>query len=64
MAGDIAYSEAFGVPEKIDPLTTTNKAGLVARFEDAFAIIDAAGLCVFLMCATCSEIVLSCGLLI
>ena len=48
MAGDIAYSEAFGVPEKIDPLTTTNKPGLVARFEDAFAIIDAAGLCVFL----------------
>lgn len=48
MAGDIAYSEAFGVPEKIDPLTTENKPRLVKRFEDAFAIIDAAGLCVFL----------------
>jgi aldehyde:ferredoxin oxidoreductase len=48
MAGDIAYSEAFGVPEKIDPLTVENKPKLVKRFEDAFAIIDSAGLCVFL----------------
>jgi aldehyde:ferredoxin oxidoreductase len=48
MAGDIAYSEAFGVPEKINPLSIERKPELVARFEDAFAIIDAAGLCVFL----------------
>ena len=48
MAGDIAYSEVFGVPEKIDPLTIEDKPRLVYRFEDAFAIIDAAGLCVFL----------------
>jgi len=38
----------FGVPEKLDPLTTENKAALIKRFEDAFTIIDAAGLCVFL----------------
>ncbi|MBU0705049.1 MAG: aldehyde ferredoxin oxidoreductase C-terminal domain-containing protein, partial [Chloroflexi bacterium] len=48
MAGDIAYSEVFGVPEKLDPLTIEDKPRLVKLFEDAFALIDAAGLCVFL----------------
>jgi aldehyde:ferredoxin oxidoreductase len=48
MAGDIAYSEVFGVPEKLDPLDISDKPRLVKRFEDAFALIDAAGLCVFL----------------
>ena len=48
MEGDLAYSEVFGVPEKIDPLTTDRKPELIKRFEDAFALIDAAGLCVFL----------------
>jgi aldehyde:ferredoxin oxidoreductase len=48
MAGDLAYSEVFGVPEKIDPLTIKDKPWLIYRFQDAFAVIDAAGLCVFL----------------
>ncbi|MBS1249633.1 MAG: putative oxidoreductase YdhV [Chloroflexi bacterium] len=48
MAGDLAYAEVFGVPKKIDPLTIKNKAKLIKHWEDAFAIIDAAGLCVFL----------------
>jgi aldehyde:ferredoxin oxidoreductase len=48
MSGDIAYSEVFGVPEKIDPLSLENKAELVKRFEDAFTVIDSTGLCVFL----------------
>jgi len=48
MAGDIAYSEVFGVPEKLDPLTTENKPKLVIRYEDAFTLIDATGMCVFL----------------
>ncbi len=48
MAGDIAYAEVFGVPDPLDPLVTDDKPRLVMRFEDAFAIIDAAGLCVFL----------------
>ncbi len=48
MAGDLAYSEVFGVPEKIDPLSIEEKPRLLYRFEDAFALIDAAGLCVFL----------------
>jgi len=48
MAGDIAYAEVFGVPEKLDPLTIEDKPRLVKFFEDVFALIDAAGLCVFL----------------
>ncbi len=48
MAGDLAYAEVFGVPEKIDPLTIKNKPALIKHWEDAFAVIDAAGLCVFL----------------
>jgi aldehyde:ferredoxin oxidoreductase len=48
MAGDIAYSEVFGVPVKLDPVALENKAEIVKRFEDVFAVIDAVGLCVFL----------------
>jgi aldehyde:ferredoxin oxidoreductase len=48
MAGDTAYPEVFGVPERIDPLAVEGKPHLVHRFEDAFTVIDAAGLCVFL----------------
>lgn len=48
MSGDIAYSEVFGVPVKLDPLTTDRKPELVMRWEDAFVIIDSTGLCVFL----------------
>jgi len=48
MAGDLAYAEVFGVPEKLDPLTVEEKPRLIKRFEDAFAVVDAAGLCVFL----------------
>ncbi len=48
MAGDTAYPEVFGVPGKLDPLTIEGKPALVKQFEDIFAVIDAAGLCVFL----------------
>ncbi len=47
MAGDVAYTEVFGVPKKTDGLTTNGKAALVARYTDAFAVIDATGVCVF-----------------
>ena len=47
MAGDTAYTELFGVGKKIDGLTYEGKAQLTKRFQDLFAIIDAAGLCVF-----------------
>jgi aldehyde:ferredoxin oxidoreductase len=48
MAGDLAYMEVFGVPKKIDPLSTERKPWYIKHFEDLFTIIDAAGLCVFL----------------
>ncbi|MBU1662901.1 MAG: aldehyde ferredoxin oxidoreductase family protein [Chloroflexi bacterium] len=48
MAGDLAYAEVFGVPEKIDPLATKGKPALLIRFGNAFVSIDATGLCVFL----------------
>ncbi|MCP4415750.1 MAG: aldehyde ferredoxin oxidoreductase, partial [Chloroflexi bacterium] len=48
MSGDSAYPEVFGTPEKLDPLTIENKPALIMRYEDAFTLIDASGLCVFL----------------
>jgi aldehyde:ferredoxin oxidoreductase len=47
MAGDTAYTELFGVGRKTDGLTYDGKAQLTAYFQDLFALIDAAGLCVF-----------------
>jgi len=47
MEGDLAYVEVFGVPVKIDPLTADGKAELVSHYQDAFAIIDSGGICVF-----------------
>jgi aldehyde:ferredoxin oxidoreductase len=47
MAGDTAYTELFGVGSKTDGLTYEGKAELTKHFQDVFAIIDAAGLCVF-----------------
>ncbi len=40
-------SEILGVPEKTDPLVTDGKAGLVKAFQDATAVVDSAGICVF-----------------
>jgi aldehyde:ferredoxin oxidoreductase len=40
-------SEILGIPEKTDPLTTDGKAGLVKAFQDATAVVDSSGLCVF-----------------
>jgi len=48
MVGHLGYPEIFGFPAKTDPLTTKDKPGLVKLFEDVFAVVDAAGLCVFL----------------
>ena len=47
MAGDTAYTELFGVGTKTDGLTYEGKAALTKHFQDVFAIIDAAGMCVF-----------------
>jgi aldehyde:ferredoxin oxidoreductase len=48
MADDLAYAEVFGTPEKIESLTIEYKPELIMRYEDAFTLNDAAGLCVFL----------------
>ena len=40
-------SEILGIPEKTDPLATDGKAGLVKAFQDATAVFDSAGICVF-----------------
>jgi aldehyde:ferredoxin oxidoreductase len=40
-------SEIMGVPMKTDPLVTDGKAELVKAFQDATAIVDSTGLCVF-----------------
>jgi len=47
MEGDVAYEEVFGVPVKVDPLTTDGKPELVKRFQDSFVLIDSSGVCVF-----------------
>jgi aldehyde:ferredoxin oxidoreductase len=47
MRGDPAYFELLGVPTTMNPLTWEDKPPLVAKWQDLFCIIDAAGLCVF-----------------
>lgn len=40
-------SEVMGIPEKADPLTTEGKPELVKAFQDATAVVDSSGLCLF-----------------
>ncbi len=47
MRGDPAYFELLGVPVSADPHTWNDKPPLVAKWQDLFCVIDAAGLCVF-----------------
>jgi aldehyde:ferredoxin oxidoreductase len=47
MRADPAYIEILGVPMLIDPLTWEDKPRLVKDWQDVFAVIDSAGLCVF-----------------
>jgi len=47
MRGDSAYIELLGVPKLIDPLTWKDKIQIVKDWQDVFAAIDSAGLCVF-----------------
>ncbi|MGE5678815.1 MAG: aldehyde ferredoxin oxidoreductase C-terminal domain-containing protein, partial [Pseudomonadota bacterium] len=39
--------EILGVPTKIDPLVTTDKASWLKTFQDLTAVIDSAGICLF-----------------
>jgi aldehyde:ferredoxin oxidoreductase len=47
MRGDPAYFELLGVPVSADPHSWEDKPPLVAKWQDLFCVIDAAGLCVF-----------------
>ena len=47
LRGYTVSSEVMGVPEKTDPLVTEGKAALVKAFQDATAVVDSTGLCVF-----------------
>ena len=47
MRGDTAYTEILSVPFLIDPQAWEGKAELVMHYQDTFAVIDSAGLCVF-----------------
>ena len=40
-------SEVLGIPVKTDPLTAEGKPELVKAFQDATAVFDSAGICVF-----------------
>jgi aldehyde:ferredoxin oxidoreductase len=47
LRGYTVASEILGIPVKTDPLVTDGKAELVKAFQDATAIFDSAGICVF-----------------
>jgi aldehyde:ferredoxin oxidoreductase len=47
LRGYTVASEVMGIPVKTDPLVTEGKAGLVKAFQDATAVFDSAGVCVF-----------------
>ena len=47
LRGYTVASEVLGIPEKTDPLVPDGKAGLVKAFQDATAVFDSAGICIF-----------------
>ena len=47
LRGYTVASEILGVPVKTDPLSTDGKAALVKAFQDATAVFDSAGICLF-----------------
>ena len=47
LRGYTVASEVLGIPVKTDPLVSDGKAGLVKAFQDATAVFDSAGLCIF-----------------
>lgn len=45
--GYLTSPEILGVPVKLDPLVTTDKAGWLKTFQDLTAVIDSVGICLF-----------------
>jgi aldehyde:ferredoxin oxidoreductase len=47
LRGYLVSSEVLGIPFKTDPQATDGKPELLKAFQDATAVVDSAGLCVF-----------------
>lgn len=47
LRGYTVASEVLGIPVKTDPHVTEGKAALVKAFQDATAVFDSSGLCIF-----------------
>ncbi len=47
LRGYTVASEILGIPVKTDPLATEGKPELLKAFQDATAVVDSSGLCVF-----------------
>ncbi len=45
--GYMTSPEILGVPEKLDPLVTTDKASWLKIFQDLTAVVDSSGICLF-----------------
>lgn len=45
--GYMTSPEVLGVPQKLDPLVTTDKAAWLKTFQDLTAVVDSAGMCLF-----------------
>lgn len=45
--GYLTSPEVLGIPEKLDPLATTDKAVWLKTFQDLTGVIDSAGICLF-----------------
>jgi aldehyde:ferredoxin oxidoreductase len=47
LRGYMVSTEVFGIPVKTDPKATEGKPELLKAFQDATAVVDSSGLCVF-----------------
>lgn len=45
--GYLTSPEILGVPQKLDPLVTTDKASWLKAFQDLTAVVDSSGICLF-----------------
>jgi aldehyde:ferredoxin oxidoreductase len=45
--GYMIAAEVFGIPEKLEPAETENKAAFNIGFQDLTAVVDSSGLCLF-----------------
>lgn len=45
--GYMTSPEVLGIPQKLDPLVTTDKAAWLKTFQDLTAVVDSTGICLF-----------------